>query len=364
TAQLLSEPERQYIFDSVQDAVRIDGRQCLAYRQAALRLDLLCYATASAQQLKAAAAGSAIQYQCGMDCSCSRSGPEQQQLADEAQAHLSSLYRCLAQPDSHNRRVSRVDARFASQPVVCPGAASVLPPCTGSARNRLWTLINSKESCSMARVTVGVDSNGRLVACQTCARRLATWIAWLGALRARMESLIAAKVPVGLDRFWFGTADGHIYELALFADAGRHARRAQRRRRNATRYWGCLADQYCHQLFSLGQVRHRPSTGRHSNQPTWPTPVETKSVAYFLLASTPVHLYEFKGKLAITADGSSAHYAPLFAKALSEAGGPPFKSHPPDLGRSCLKLFAHVSPKGADYTVAWLSGLGCYCGLS
>ncbi|PAA87848.1 hypothetical protein BOX15_Mlig016862g1, partial [Macrostomum lignano] len=161
-----------------------------------------------------------------------------------------------------------------------------------------------------------------------------------------------------------GTADGHIYELALFADAGGSGGSGGGGMRHAMGLLGGddkKADQYCHQLFSLGKTVTGLQLGVIQSADVADSS-RNKKRRYFLLASTPVHLYEFKGKLAITADGSSAHYAPLFAKALSEAGGPPFKSHPPDLGRSCLKLL-RTSPKGADYTVAWLSGLGCYCGF-
>uniref|UniRef100_A0A1I8HFJ9 Vacuolar protein sorting-associated protein 18 homolog n=1 Tax=Macrostomum lignano TaxID=282301 RepID=A0A1I8HFJ9_9PLAT len=156
-----------------------------------------------------------------------------------------------------------------------------------------------------------------------------------------------------------GTADGHTstsWPCSLMLAAAVAAEAAE-----CDTLWGCLADQYCHQLFSLGKTVTGLQLGVIQSADVADSS-RNKKRRYFLLASTPVHLYEFKGKLAITADGSSAHYAPLFAKALSEAGGPPFKSHPPDLGRSCLKLL-RTSPKGADYTVAWLSGLGCYCGF-
>ncbi|PAA50106.1 hypothetical protein BOX15_Mlig020040g1, partial [Macrostomum lignano] len=215
--QLLSEPERQYIFDSVQDAVRIDGRQCLAYRQAALRLDLLCYATASAQvslgetdvlvsvreednpgataqqQGSTGSVVAAAQQQqpvshpvsVWVDCSCLGSGPEQQQLADEAQAHLSSLYRCLRTPtpvfvdilllgydgdllDAASIAASAALMRALPASLLSAQALPLFATVHRIGSQQIVDANQLEESCSMARVTVGVDSNGRLVACQTC----------------------------------------------------------------------------------------------------------------------------------------------------------------------------------------------------
>uniref|UniRef100_A0A1I8IX72 Ribosomal RNA-processing protein 42 n=1 Tax=Macrostomum lignano TaxID=282301 RepID=A0A1I8IX72_9PLAT len=212
TRQLLSEPERQYIFDSVQDAVRIDGRQCLAYRQAALRLDLLCYATASAQvslgetdvlvsvreednpgataQQQGSTGSSASSSSSGpvsvwVDCSCLGSGPEQQQLADEAQAHLSSLYRCLRTPtpvfvdilllgydgdllDAASIAASAALMRALPASLLSAQALPLFATVHRIGSQQIVDANQLEESCSMARVTVGVDSNGRLVACQTC----------------------------------------------------------------------------------------------------------------------------------------------------------------------------------------------------
>ncbi|PAA83381.1 hypothetical protein BOX15_Mlig032125g4 [Macrostomum lignano] len=120
-----------------------------------------------------------------VDCSCLGSGPEQQQLADEAQAHLSSLYRCLRTPtpvfvdilllgydgdllDAASIAASAALMRALPASLLSAQALPLFATVHRIGSQQIVDANQLEESCSMARVTVGVDSNGRLVACQTC----------------------------------------------------------------------------------------------------------------------------------------------------------------------------------------------------